>query len=379
MDLNSDFADVRHICLNCDPSFDKVHPEQLAETLATLKDQNDPDRFLLAAMRCVALAENGHTRIIPNPAIQVFPLRIISVGAEFAAIDPNHDTTYRLTAINDHPVEQVFKASRPYLAGTPQRQRVVGPLLMTWPAALDALGINTASDAVTYHLSDSTGNASKLRFSAESLTKAGPLYSIWETGHRPTPVTPPQDVTYITLPNFGPNQSTPLETQITRASDRVHQNQKAPIVLDLRGNPGGDFLKTLPLLDALAAHWQGPHCVALVNKFTFSAAIVFVALLRHRLGERLHIVGEEMGDDTKFHAEGDMIQLHATGALLRYSTAWHDWHSGQPDETTPAEIAEHMIGAGDLRPDTRLEMTVSDLQHGRDPQQDHAVRLATRA
>jgi hypothetical protein len=89
----------------------------------------------------------------------------------------------------------------------------------------------------------------------------------------------------------------------------------------------------------------------LIDKFTFSAAIVFTAILKHRLGERLVLIGEEMGDGLTFFAEGGTIDLSSSGAAVRYSTAFHDWAGGRTDETTPAEIAERIVPTGTLELD----------------------------
>ena len=103
----------------------------------------------------------------------------------------------------------------------------------------------------------------------------------------------------------------------------------------------------------------------LVDKFTFSAAIVFAAILKHRLGKRLSLIGEEMGDGLTFFAEGGTIELSSSGAAVRYSMAFHDWAGGRTDETTPAEIAERMVPVGALEPD-RIWSATSDDDEARD-------------
>lgn len=60
----------------------------------------------------------------------------------------------------------------------------------------------------------------------------------------------------------------------------------------------------MPLIDAISEGAQDRRVGVLVDKFTFSAAIVFVAILKHRLGARLKLIGEEMGDGLTFFAEG---------------------------------------------------------------------------
>lgn len=87
--------------------------------------------------------------------------------------------------------------------------------------------------------------------------------------------------------------------------------------------------------------------------------IVFAAILKHRLGKRLALIGEEMGDGPAFFAEGGTIELSSCGAAVRYSTAFHDWAGGGTDETTPAEIAERLVPADALEPD-RIWAATSD-------------------
>jgi hypothetical protein len=118
-------------------------------------------------------------------------------------------------------------------------------------------------------------------------------------------------------------------------------------LIDVRGNTGGNFLKTMPLIDAISEN-AGRQVVVLVDKFTFSAAIVFVAILKHRLGRRLTLIGEEMGDGLMFFAEGGLLDLPISGAVVRYSSAFHDWENGTSNETTPTEIARQMVPAGKL-------------------------------
>lgn len=106
----------------------------------------------------------------------------------------------------------------------------------------------------------------------------------------------------------------------------------------------------MPLIDAISEN-ASRQVAVLIDKFTFSAAIVFVAILKHRLGRRLKLIGEEMGDGLRFFAEGGLLDLPISGAVVRYSSAFHDWENGTSNETTPAEIAQQMVPAGKLNLD----------------------------
>jgi hypothetical protein len=177
----------------------------------------------------------------------------------------------------------------------------------------------------------------------------------------------------LSLPSFFFADPTSLPAAMGRAAGQITATAPSFLVIDLRGNTGGDFLTTLPLINAISTARKLRDCVVLVDKFTFSAAIVFVALLKHRLGERLTVVGEEMGDGLRFFAEGGTITLPQSKAALRYSTAFHDWETGIAASTTPPEIIEQLVAAGPIEIDQYWTADPSDLDQA-DKVQDRFVR-----
>lgn len=153
------------------------------------------------------------------------------------------------------------------------------------------------------------------------------------------------------LPSFFDPGEKGLSNAVSEAADRVRSRPYTSILIDVRGNAGGNFLRTMPLIDAISGGAKDRRVALLVDKFTFSAAIVFVAILKHRLGLRLKIIGEEMGDGLTFFAEGGTIGLSSSGAVVRYSSAFHDWAGGSINETTPIEIAQEIVPVGALELD----------------------------
>ena len=72
----------------------------------------------MAAMRLLALPDNGHTRLIPNDAISVLPLRFVSVGAAVQLTDTAPETTAprgELIAVNGTPLSQIEDAAGKFL------------------------------------------------------------------------------------------------------------------------------------------------------------------------------------------------------------------------------------------------------------------------
>ncbi|WP_120635103.1 peptidase S41 [Ruegeria sp. EL01] len=367
MSLLEDLERILDVVVRDDPSFRAVGPSLIE---ACIKDARrnalagSEGAFLLSTMRLLALPENGHTRLIPNDAISVLPFRFVamreSVFLTKSEATLASNSISKLIAVNGTPVDQIEAASQSYLAGTWQRKRVIGPLLLSWPRALAHLGFASTDSKTDYLIQDSEGRVENITVDNSNTIPALQLYPRNEHG-QVDPVWAFDELVdvrdwqgigiSVSLPSFLETEDNRLAKSIAVAATRLRTCASTPLLIDVRGNTGGDFIKTLPLIDAIAASAQSRHCAVLVDKFTFSAAIVFVAILKHRLGRNLILIGEEMGDGLKFFAEGGSVDLPCSGAVVRYSTALHDWATGSIDQTTPPEIAEHILEVGKLEID----------------------------
>ncbi|NNL34986.1 MAG: peptidase S41 [Silicimonas sp.] len=372
MNFGDDIAVIDRL-VALDPSFQSVGREDLADTRSDLAKAAESDDFILNAMRLAALADNGHTRIIPNAAIKVVPARFVAIGDAIAlgeAAIPGWKPG-ELQAVNGVAIEDILDRAQPYLAGSASRRRVIGACLASWPEALEKFGVPPGEPV--YRLSDRTGEVFDLRADTQRVC-GDAFYPASETGAlRATPPDAPfayartiRGAWHLRLPSFFCNTDA-LERDLSAAANKVLTDANLPLVLDLRGNTGGSFLKALPLLVALCAGWNGHAAALLVDKFTFSAAIVFAALAKTRLPALVRLIGEEMGDRATFWAEGGTEVLPVTGAAFRFSTAFHDWQTGLADATTPAEIARHLVAAGPLAPDIRATRSLWDFLDGGDP------------
>lgn len=358
-----DIAALAQVMRGVDPAFAALDPTAIEGALAAMQGQRDRDGFLLAAMRGMALAGNAHSRVIPNPAIRVFPLRFVAWGQGYALVRaPGLARPQVLTGIGGVGVDEVVRRAAPYLAGPPARRSVIGGLLLAWPGALAALGLAPPGGSVTWHLADTDGRATDLRLPPDALVPAEPLYPLREHG-RADP-SPPVD--FVTLTDAAPGvvhlrladlhdpQGARLGAQVAAAADRLAHSPPPGLIVDLRGNPGGNFTLALPLVAVLAQVRAGHRTPVLVDRFTFSAALVTVARLRAALGADAVLMGEGMGDTPRFWAEGGSQTLPGSGAILRHSDAWHDWQTGVPGPSTPATIAQHLVAAGEMEPDVAL-------------------------
>ncbi|MEO0379356.1 MAG: hypothetical protein AAF252_03750 [Pseudomonadota bacterium] len=352
MGFGRDIEVIESVVLGGDPAFDRVPRAVLDKALLRLRTQarqSGNDAFLLAAMEVVALAGNGHSRVIPNAAISVIPRRIVMRDGCPALVEGGR--AHRILSVNGIETEQLFSAWQGFLAGNFTRQRVLSGIMMVWPAALQLAGAGQGED-VRYRLA----NGAERAFSTQDIVPALPFYPVSDTGA----LDPLRDDHGL------PDGSVlawrdglwwwriadlkRLEAgQVAHGVSQMSEQHGANVVVDLRGNPGGSFLNALPLIDWLRTDWRGTRCAVLVNAYTFSAAIVTAALLSQHLGTRARLFGSDMGDDLAFFAEGDTADLPESGAHLRHSTAWHDWEHGQAADNTPEESARHLVAAGPLR------------------------------
>ncbi len=375
MSLTQDFAQILETALPTDPSFWRIDQSVIDNCISETRRnalEGSKEDFLFSAMRLLALPDNGHTRLIPNDAISVLPLRFVSVGTGYHLVGATPETPAprgELIAVNGASLGQIEAASRRFLAGTRQRKRVIGSILLAWPYALARLGFASEDDTTEYRVQDENGQITDVKLENGSRVPASTLYPRNEHG-RADPAWEPETFVNIKdwhelglsilLPSFFDPGERDLPEAISDAADRVGACSNKTLLIDVRGNTGGNFLLTMPLIDAISQS-ASKQVVVLVDKFTFSAAIVFVAILKHRLGNGLKLIGEEMGDGLVFFAEGGMLELPTSEAVVRYSSAFHDWQNGTYDDTTPPEIARQIVPAGALKLDREWVVRPTDV------------------
>jgi hypothetical protein len=281
MHFGTDTAAIEDIVRVRDVSFRDVQEDAVRAGIMKLRYFNNDDStdcYLLSAMQLLALPRNGHTRIVPNAAIRVLPFRFVALGAGIYLTDgPRQFSKYidkQLIAINGVPIEDIISRADAFLAGTSQRQRVIGALMLVWPAALRVLNVCALAERITYALRDEDGHILELQTSQDCTVPALDLYPIREKGYLKQSlalsIAPFEskelaaEVTYIALRDFADTDCR-MELEIQLVADAIVHNPHHNLIVDLRGNPGGNFLKALPLLKTVSEAWKGKHCVVLIN------------------------------------------------------------------------------------------------------------------
>lgn len=368
-----------------DPSFRPVPNGILRNAEARLLAAPSADGFRLEALRLMALGGNGHSRAIANRGAQVAPIRFIWL-ADGPCVAEGPHLGARLVAINGVGIAEVFREMRPLLAGTEQRARVLAGFMFAWPPAI-ALATGRQGPP---HFRLLTVSGERLDLDGGDVVAAEPLYPVREIGPAGQMIAAKgladvsearsgvfhrvlrEQVRYVRIGDLAAAASESTSHRLAEALADLRRARQ--VIVDLRGNPGGSFFGALQFARQLPEAAPGAAVAILVDKFTFSAALVTAALMKVHAGGR--IIGEEMGDAARFHAEGGTETLPRSGLDIRYSDGWHDWANGRADPVlTPPAIAAEMVAAGSLRPEVLVGPTAKDLKEGRDAALERAVAL----
>jgi hypothetical protein len=348
----------------------------------------DPARFELAAAHIAALADNGHSVLLPTQWPLRYPrspvhlglfadgLYVIAAPAPYAAL-----LHRRVIAIDGHPWQEVRRAYAAYQGGTqPFRDQFV-TLFMETPALLVAAGLGTESDAlrltldtgpvsIPARLDPPQGEAaftgrSPLIDGAASLPRL-PLYLENSDTASRFVFLPEIDAAYVHLKEI---RGLRFDAFLAATLTELRARHPRHIIVDLRFNMGGDLNLARDFMAALPGIARG-QLYAITSGRTFSAAIASLGYLKQAAGARLTIVGEPIGDRLEFWSEGNFIRLPGLGAAMLYASERHNYTTGCPEADCHAAIRLHPIRVRSLAPDLPTPLTFADYAAGRDPAMD---------
>jgi len=188
----------------------------------------------------------------------------------------------------------------------------------------------------------------------------------------------------LRVPSFVVSQNPDYRTFIEDSFRQMNERGIAHLIIDIRGNGGGDPEMSVALISHLADKpfiyfkkgagypdlfaETAPHAVhfagtvhVLIDGGCFSTSGHFCSLVRyHKLGV---FVGETGGGTFRCHDNSRELVLRNTGIRLRVARTTYE--TAVPDQD---------VSAG-FPPDFRVVPTINDILSGNDPQMAFAVRL----
>lgn len=135
------------------------------------------------------------------------------------------------------------------------------------------------------------------------------------------------------------------------------------LVLDIRGNPGGDGTLNRPLIQGIIraeSLWRPGGLVVLIDRGSFSAAVMLAVALEAETPAIL--VGEPTGGAPNGYGDSRRVRLPNTGLTIRASTLY--WQLSDPRDTRDA-----------VTPHVTVTPRSADYRAGRDVVLDTALAL----
>ena len=379
-------------------------PAARAEALGRVARLNalvaSPARFELEVAHIAALADNGHSVLLPPQWTSRYPRSPVHLGLfadrlfVIAAPAGQAELIGRpVLEINGRGWQNVRDTWSRYQGGEQAFRDQFVTYFMETPALLAAAGLGENPGSLSLTLGEDDGRQAvveitpvlaplegeaallgypQLLEASSMLPPAGrPLYL--QDPDRPLRLLFPEEVdgAYIQLKaTSGRDFATFLESTLAELRRRQPRN----IIVDLRFNLGGDLTLARAFMQALPGLANGGRLYAITSGRTFSAAISSLGYLRQAAGDRLTIVGEPIGDRLEFWAEGGIMRLPGLGAMLLYATERHNYMTGCPEPDCHANIRDHPIRVATLEPDIPAPLTFADFRAGRDPAMEAIVR-----
>jgi hypothetical protein len=408
-----DLATFRRDLLDVDASYSKAARAEAERRLAVLEKNvgsTGVPEFNLELCRIAALADNGHTGCF-LPTADIAPLVFMTFDGEFAVVVANTANSdllaARLIAIDGHPVDVIRAAGRQLHGGVLTLRDTVAASILNKPDLLHAMGFANEATSAMYSLRTPDGRQIERRLSSEARDQnwpglPAPDHVPWSLQERDQPFrrrdAPEMDAVVIQLrQNFDSKNQTIGDFLAESESHRARLGRRN-VVLDMRSNPGGNFLLTRQfLIDWPMRLPSAGKFFVLIGPRTFSAGIADVAYLKQAGGDRVILIGEPMGDRLMFFSEGRNVKLPHSGLSLSMATQREEWQEGcrnygdcfvsvaQPGAHTgtPPEkeaILDKAYGriplaVPTLDPEVKAPWTVQDYLEGRDPGMDATLML----
>ena len=372
-------------------------------------------KLLVALMQVMALADNGHTRMEPSgPGALILPLRVTRFEDGFYVMRTTDSYRNllggRVESIDGKPWDEVLRQLDTLRGGVEGFRRSNSARWIVMQDLLFGLGIASEAErsvwtvrlpdgaVVTQTLTayrDESGEwipEDERWLSPEPVdgvehdwvaerARSGEVPETWREWDKPFRVFPAGDgctrVVRIQAIHDAGGQSLDDFLAATLTAFRAHP--PCAVILDLRGNGGGNYTHTWGFAHALPGLVApGGHISVLTDSLTFSAAITTEAFLKEAGGDRVSIVGEPVGDRLAFFSEGGKGCLPHLKACVFFQRGKHDYAQACTDWRQCFWLNWiYPVRVKTLQPDVLVPLRFEDWDAGRDAAYQAAVNEAS--
>jgi hypothetical protein len=309
----------------------------------------------------------------------------------------------QLVAIDGHPIEEVIQAFQPYSGAKDSFFRQYVGWYLETPSLVHALGY--AASPTNYTLRVRLFDSQELIEVEVSTTDTlPPLVSAkdiltpmdmvgWEGLPRQLPALPfflqDWEAPFHAQPfaaingyyiRYGANDDVgehSIAAFNKALAAELARHAYAVVIVDQRGNGGGDYTRTYNLMRRLPElAGEGTPIYVLTGPLTFSAGISSVAFLKASGGEQVTLIGTEMGDHERMWGETSLLTLPNSQLDLQLATGLHDYQNGCdqfPECYWPDFFMN--VSVGSLSPEITIPFTFEAFALGQDAAMQHILEM----
>ena len=374
-----------------------------------------PEKLHVALMQVMALADNGHSRMeaVAEQGTEILPVRVTRFAEGFyvmRAAAPYRDMLGgRVESIDGMPFDQILMRLETLRGGVERFRRENAAVYIVVQELLYGLGIAGDPRASTWTVRLADGRLVTERLAAYPLRKgdevpagvrwlspepAKGVEKDWVAYHPQTGDVPESwrdfDDHFRLFPAAGgcaqivrlqhivDSDGQRISPFLASAEETLRAHPPCAVILDLRGDSGGDYTNTWHFAHALPGLVKpGGPIVILTDPQTFSAAITTTAFVKAAGGSRVTIIGEPVGDRLSFFSEGGKACLPNSKICVDYQTGKHDYvHACNDWRECYWMNWLYPVRVAGLDPDIVVPLRFEDWNAGRDAAFARALDLA---
>lgn len=335
-----------------------------AEALRSRLESLDDAEFMIEMSRLVASLGDGHTSL--GKTLGRYPMQVgfFSDGPRVIVLPKAHGELLgaKLVGVGGQPIDEVLRRIETIdFCETETALRAKARTYVIAPEVLHGLGL-AAPRSATFALERPDGTRVGLALDALSneskpewatLPPGGALVRMRDS-RRGAILVPLDDrkAVYLGYRACSVDPQAPIDTLMQSLFERIDRDAPRRVVIDLRGNGGGNsalLSKHLPELARRAKEHERGWLAVLIDRHTYSSAMMNAWQLRRECGAVLY--GEPTGGAKNHFGEIRTFTLPKSGLTVYYSTKYFKLD----DE-----------GAVPVRPDVVVAESFADYQAGRD-------------